>query len=165
MFYYTDNSVKKQSKNVFSLILRAALAFWAAAGLVFAVGAAFFFLLSAGGCAAEELSSLRAFAQAQAGVYRCESASLNGVDLLQRGRIELELCPNGVFCVRVCSAEGKERTAKGTYAFDGEHGVLELRGSMRGVSYCKRCVYEKGAFAVQHTAPGVRFAARFRLLP
>ena len=51
------------------------------------------------------------------------------------------------------------------YGFDEAGGILTLGGSFRGYTFCKRCVYENGAFTLLHTMPGVRFMARFRMLP
>lgn len=166
MFYYTGNSNKKQSKNAARGILRALLAAASAAGLLALLLASFFALLAAGGCAAEELSSLRSFSGAHTGVYVCEAATLNGADLLERySEITLELRADGTFCVTASPAGENALHADGRYAFDEQGGILALSGSFGGQSFFKRCVYEDGAFTVVHTLPGVRFMARFRLLP
>lgn len=166
MNYYTGNFPKKQSKNTGRGILRALPALLAAALLIGGVLFSFFFLLAAGGCAAEELSSLRSFSGTYAGVYECEEATLNGVDLLETYReITLELREDGTFCVIASPAGENALHADGVYAFDETGGILTLQGQYGGRKFSKRCVYENGAFAIVHTMPGVRFAARFRMLP
>lgn len=146
--------------------MRALPALLATALLIGGVLLSFFFLLAAGGCAAEELSSLRSFSGTHAGVYKCEEATLNGADLLETYReITLELRGDGTFCVIASPAGENALHADGVYAFDETGGILTLQGQYGGRKFSKRCVYENGAFAIVHTMPGVRFAARFRMLP
>ena len=166
MYHYTVNSGKKQSKNAGHGILRVLLAAGAAAGLLAVLLLAFFSLLAAGGCAAEKLTPLRTFAGVHTGVYACESAALNGEDVLRQYRsVTVELREDGTFLLRAAPAKGEARQTEGEYGFDEESGILELRGSLYGKRFAKRCVYEDGAFTVLHTSPGLRFAAKFRMLP
>ena len=135
MFYYTGKSNKKQSKNTAHGVLRAVLASAFAAGLLAMLLVSFFALLSAGGCAAEKLSSLRTFAGAHTGGYGCGAASLNGADLLERYReITLELRADGTFCVTASPAGENALHAEGEYGFDEAGGILTLGGTILGTS-------------------------------
>ena len=165
MFYYTGNFGKKQTKNARLTVLHALSAALFALPLFMLSAALCFALVAAGGCAVQELSSLRAFSGTHTGVYVCEYAQWNGEDLLARyDRITLELCADGTCRLLAASEEG-DVSSEGTYAFDEQAQVLVLKGAFAGKTFTKRCVYRGGAFTLQHTSPGMRFAARFRLLP
>ena len=119
-----------------------------------------------GGCAAQELSSLRAFALPCAGEYECVYAHLGKKDLLAGLQsLTLTLERDGTFSATAVSKSGKTKSKGGTWSFDEEKSELTFRAVMLGKTHTKTVRVQNGRFTLQQKMAGKNLVLTFRILP
>lgn len=119
-----------------------------------------------GGCAVQDLSSLRAFAMPCAGEYECVYAHLGEKDLLAGLRsLTLSLERDGSFSATAVSRSGKTKKKGGTWSFDEEKSELTFSTRVLGKTRTKTARMQGGSFTLQQRMAGKNLVLTFRILP
>ena len=119
------------------------------------------FAVAFAGCNAAELSSLRSFSKPYVGAYECTEARFGGRDLLRDfPSLVLTLQEGGACVLEVVSADGRKRTAKGSYEY-GEGDNILFTAVVRGKKYSKNVVLDNGCFVIEQMFAGQKLFLKF----
>ena len=114
------------------------------------------------GCKTSELSSLYSLTKPYIGVYECESATLEGKDILSLFKIvTLELKEGGTFLVIAKPKFGFTVRQEGNYSFDEKAKTITMTATRGKKKYEKTFPADGGVFAVSTSLGGRELVLKF----
>lgn len=114
------------------------------------------------GCKTNELSSLYSLTDPQQCTYECESATLEGKDILSDFKlITLELKKDGTFILKAKPKIGPAVTRQGNYTYNENEKIITMSASHGKKTYKKAIKLEKGRFTVSQSLGGRELIMKF----
>ena len=121
-------------------------------------------LLLLGGCDVTEMGSLPELSKPYVGVYKCETLSLGGEDVLNKFEdIQLELEYGGDFSLSFQTLEGMEGEYEGEYEVSVEDEEIKLSVTSGGAEKQFYFRMEKGEILLDYNLGGKLLHASFKM--